>query len=249
MAEFKPIGKTTISQAIIEQITQLVESGELKPGEKLPSERQLCAQFQVGRSSVREAMVTLQAMGIVERKNRSTVLCGDEQKLDPQRLNEISDAFTNVKDVLEARNILEGEIVLLAVERAQKEDIAAISRQVHPEHDFKAYAKMDKAFHYAIAEATHNSVLCSIYQLTFDYLFNTHHIYEEMKNADEAFVEQVITEGVQSHQKILDAICSGDKKSARAAMTEHLSNAETRLYAGIANHNASLSLKDGTRKN
>lgn len=241
MTQFKPIGKMSVSQAIIDQITDLVERGELKPGEKLPSERQLSEQFQVGRGSVREAMVTLQAMGLVERKNRGTVLCNNEKILDTSALEDISRACMNVKDVLETRILLEGEIAGLAAERAQPEDISKIAASMECQDDFYSYEEMDRNFHTAIAEAAHNSVLCGIYKLTMECLFETHRVYEEMENASPEYVKQVIEEGKESHRKILMEIQKKDKKAARATVEEHLNMAEKRLFSGIGARNLSPS--------
>ena len=72
--DFKPINKTTVPNEIVEQMISMVRSGSLKPGEKLPSERQLAENLTVGRSSVREAMKALEALRLIHRTNEGTII-------------------------------------------------------------------------------------------------------------------------------------------------------------------------------
>lgn len=233
MVQFKPIGKISVSTAIIEQITDLITSGELKPGDRLPSERQLSEQFKVGRSSVREAMITLQSMGIIERRNKVTILSNNEEKLDLGFLKEIGKSLMNIKDVLEARNLLESEIVLLAVERATPEDIAQIALQNQKTDEFMMYAKIDRKFHVAIAEAVHNPVLSNVYNLMLDSIFSTHNIYEVLEKDNPEYIKRIMQEGWESHQKIFMAIASGDRKMAKEALAQHLHSAEAKLLSSV----------------
>lgn len=233
MASFTPIGKRSVSQEIINQIMESIDRGELRPGDRFPSERELCGMFEVGRSSVREAMVTLKAMGIVECRGKITVLSSDRKKLSTETLNELHKTFSNIKDVLEARKIMESEIVLLAVERATEEDLKTIEKQMRETDSIQTYAEMDQGFHMAIAAAAHNQVVYNIYKLVLDRLFSTHSLYEIKKTQDEKQIETIISEGQESHRALLEALESGNRKQAKAALTKHLNSAEARLFSSV----------------
>jgi len=76
--QFKRIKKTTIPDEIIDQIHSMILTGELSPGDRLPAERQLCEMFNVGRSSIREALKTLASIGIIRRDTVGTTVCASE---------------------------------------------------------------------------------------------------------------------------------------------------------------------------
>ena len=234
MAQFNPIGKKSVSQAIIDQIMEQIGNGSLRPGERFPSERQLCEQFEVGRSSVREAMVTLKAMGVVKSKNKITVLNDDQQKMNMQTLNDLNETFSNIKDVLEARKILEGEIILLAADRATETDMANIESHIKETEDLLTYAELDQKFHIAIAAAAHNQVIYTVYKMMLERLFSTYTIYTEAKSANqESYIEMLISEGVKSHKELFEALKSGNKKLAKTTLIKHLNSAEMKLFSSM----------------
>ncbi|MGB1141118.1 MAG: FadR/GntR family transcriptional regulator, partial [Halioglobus sp.] len=193
--------------------------GEFEKGQRLPSERDLAARFEVSRPTIREAMIALEIAGAVEVRPGSGVYvtgqgAGFKSLLDSQDPGPF--------EILEARMLLEGEICALAAERINDEQLARLQALL----DAMAYGgregedaeSADEAFHCLIAEASGNSALCGmvtwLWQLRNESEISTH------------FHRRVREEGsrpiVSDHGRILAALKKGDAKSARRAMTAHL---------------------------
>ena len=116
----KRIARTSVSDEIIAQIVDLIARGALKPGQRLPAERQLCKQFGVGRTSLREALRSLAVMGILDgRVGEGTFVCTDNEKYlaNTLQLGLLFDA-KGVQDLLEARLMLESQTAFWAAQRA-----------------------------------------------------------------------------------------------------------------------------------
>lgn len=121
----KPVKKRTLSEEIIEQFKQQILSGSWKPGDKLPPERELSESLGVSRTSVREAISALTAMGLVEvRVGEGTFLASD---IAPLYKGDISSKFlvkrSSLLEVVEARKIIETQLACLAAGRATREDL------------------------------------------------------------------------------------------------------------------------------
>ena len=122
------VRKTRVYEAIVAQLTALILEGELKPGEKLPSERALCEQFGVGRNSVREATRSLESAKLVEtRQGEGTFVTAHPASVVPMISDKISsDVENGIHDLFEARMVLEPQIVALASERATDEEVVQL---------------------------------------------------------------------------------------------------------------------------
>lgn len=225
--KIKPIKKTLLSDQIIEEIKESILKGELKPGDRLPSERELADKMAVGRTTIREALKGVEAMGIVTRTNEGTVVNDYITSIfsDPLTQKLILKALS-YKELMEVRKVLEIAMVGLAAERASDEDIqqleeALASMQTEQPIDLDKFVEVDIAYHEAIAEATHN--------LVFQELFHT--VRELMLEQQRKVVEdeEIIHHSLSYHQKILDAIKNRDKDMAKSLMREHLNSVETVL--------------------
>ena len=123
--EFDTIQKSSTPQMIVEQILKRLNTGELKPGDKLPPERELTKMFGVGRSSIREAIRALVVMGYLEvLQGKGTFIKANLPAVGLAALDmgHVLEAAT-LFDLMEAREILESKVVELASERADKKDI------------------------------------------------------------------------------------------------------------------------------
>jgi DNA-binding FadR family transcriptional regulator len=208
-----------VFQDIVSQIRRLLDGGRLKPGDQLPSERELSETFQVSRASVREAIRALESMGLIEIKSgEGTYVASPVKSL----LSPLASAFRLRKDALreifEARRIIEPEIAALAAERAtssQVEELEAIledqERQIA---EGKTGVEADTAFHSTLAQATRNKVFLRLNDGMVDSL-------------REARERSLQTDGrparsLAGHREILEAIRTRDPAKARRVMLKHL---------------------------
>ena len=127
------IERTTTTQAIVEQVIDLLKRGELKPGDKLPSENELVEMLGVGRSSIREAKQTLVAMNLIEaHPGRGSFIkeIGPESIINPDIVWLLL-ADEHMWALYEVRMLLEVQIAALAAKRATEDDFAAMGRALH----------------------------------------------------------------------------------------------------------------------
>ena len=120
----RPVARTSLSEEIIAQIMDLIQRNVLCPGDRLPPERELCKRFGVGRSSLREALRSLSAMGVVEGRVGEGTFVNDNQQFVQKALQwgMLLDRKM-VGDLIETRLMLESETVFWAAQRGEKEDI------------------------------------------------------------------------------------------------------------------------------
>ena len=171
---FEPLTKQTIVENIIGVILDMVSKGEISPGDKLPSERDLATMLNVSRTSVREALKALSFTGVVVVKpgvgtclsnqaisKQSALRSGDDSVLLKHR--------SDFKQVTEARRILETEMAVLAASRATPEEVAELEQSVSHmqellrEEIYDAYTMEDMSFHNLIAKCCQNEYLYRAY--------------------------------------------------------------------------------------
>lgn len=224
--QLQPIKPSRVSDAIAAQIKGQILNGTLKPGDKLPSERELVGQLKVSRPSVREALLKLEAQGLIySRQGEGTfVLDATASTITNPLINLIKDNPEALSDVLECRHGLEELATSYAATRATDRDRQLIKERfqalaaVHAQRDHAQEAKADAAFHMAIAEASHNVALIHLTQSLFTLLGDqVVQNWERIYASDESY-RQIH----QQHQEIRDAILSGDASLARNAAHEHL---------------------------
>jgi GntR family transcriptional repressor for pyruvate dehydrogenase complex len=221
--KFKPIDKTSLSEEISRQIMRLVSSGDLKPGQKLPSERELCTRFGVGRSSLREALRCLTIVGVLEtRVGEGTFLALNGDKFIGTVLGwRVATEQKNVENLMTVRLALESETAANAALHATRESIdeleEILAKMKASLKDRLAFAAADAAFHLAIAKASEN-------ELIFDLLTLIRSQLEQGLLKVGAWPGGPET-ACHEHRRILDAIRNHDAESAKAAMREHIGEA------------------------
>ncbi len=236
--EFTPIKTRRLYEEIVEQIKQLLSDGKLKPGDKLLAEREMAEQFQVSRASVREAIRTLEMLGIIDiRPGEGTFIRDTETDniIRPLAMF-LAVERSSLLDMFEMRRIFETATAGLAAQRATQEELDQIEAMLENMRDrlnVQDPAKgeeFDAAFHYAVAEATHNSLLTK--------LFKT--VSEEFAKANSVARRQLYQTGAENAQKIidqhteiLDAIRARSAETASKAMHAHLVFAEAQLRKWI----------------
>lgn len=218
------IKRQTLTSQVFDHILGLIRSGQVKPGEKLPTEKQLTAELGVSRTCVREAVKSLESLRLVSVRARvgAVVLeLSSAAIFNAEALSAFS--HSQATDVLvEFRKIVEVGLASLAAEKASSEDLAAMLRamEVHKralETDRIAYPA-DIAFHQAIAEASKNPIAIMVLKMISEPLQEQRRRTNEVLNAPE--------EGLREHWKIFRAIKSRDPARARAAMRAHMHTAE-----------------------
>lgn len=230
----RTIKKTKIHEAIVEQIEAAIAAGELKIGDKLPSERVLMEEFGVGRPAVREAILTLERNGLLRISNgeRAVVSYPTTQKV----LEGISSAVRvavsreqGVRNFQDARKILEVALARHAARHASVEDIeamrTALAENASAIGDTRRFAVTDVQFHSAIARSTGNPVLAGLYDALSGWLLDQRNV--ALQGSD------VAAAACRFHELIFDAIERRDPDAAERLMEEHMDSVSSAYWAGV----------------
>ena len=194
-----PIKSEKVYKIIMKQIKDIVKSGELKRGDKLPSERELALRLNVSRTSVREAIKALETLGLVESKHGG----GNYIKNDFEDilLEPLSIAFmllgSNNSEILELRKVIEPEVASMAAKNITENEIKELENiieKLSKTTDSKICASLDKEFHYVIAKASKNHLLSTI-------VFSVSSLIEEY--IDESKMYEIDREKVINDHKII----------------------------------------------
>lgn len=209
-----PINKGALVDQVIERITNALIHKELKPGDQLPTETELTTSLGVGRSSVREAIKVLQAMGVVEvRRGEGTFVAtkASGSALNPMLYQLLIEPGT-MQDIMELRLMFEPAYSVMAARNATPEDLERISRV---QHDFENLANQgvqtgedDMKFHHAILQATHNPYVIRIGEIILK-------IFIESVSKS---VRQVPQKAVEDHRRICEAIKNKNEVEVREAV-------------------------------
>ena len=225
--KLEPVKPTKVSDTIAEQLKVHILNGVLKPGEKLPAERELVDQLGVSRPSVREALLKLEARGLIESRQGGGTFV--KEVLAPSFVDPLSDLIKDnpdaISDVLECRHGLEELAASYAALRATDIDKRRIQEKfdaleaANASRDTTIAAQADSEFHMAIAEASHNVALIHITRSLFDLLGK-----QMLSNWEQLLKDEESLAEIQSqHQYIFEAILHGDPDMARNAAHHHLS--------------------------
>ncbi|GAF72383.1 unnamed protein product [marine sediment metagenome] len=226
--EFKEITPVRLYESVIDQIMDLVKRSELKPGDKLPPERELAEKLSISRNSLREAFRVLESRGLIKSKAGGGRYIREIRKNGYSNTENIilSLEKSSILELLEARELFEVKIVKIAAQRATIEDtelIEQVLNKMSEEEELK-YGKeteSDTEFHLAIAKASHNFVFTNIIRLHLDLLKGTREKTQQIPGRRE--------ERWREHQAILQAIKEHNTKKAGEAMLKHLRNVREAL--------------------
>lgn len=217
---------------------RLIEEGVLKPGDRMPAEKHLGEQFGVGRTSVREALRSLAAMGVVETHagDGTFVSASAARQVDRTfRLGLMLDSRV-LEDLVETRLMLESHNAGCAAERATDEELkemrAAIDGMSDALQDRESYLEWDLKFHLAIAKATQNSILLTMLGTTRGYLQTM--IRETLETSPSEDSTRRARMSVKEHKRILKEIANRDSAGARKAMSTHLLSSSRDLKRRIS---------------
>lgn len=217
----KKVSKNTVAAQVINQLTDLVKSGSVKLGERLPSEREMAEQLGVSRPPLREALRALEYAGIIETRYgdgiyvKSTVFPSESAPLFSTLLNQYT-----LEEMIEMRKIVEIAAVRMAIQRATTEDLDML-QSIHnkAQRSIESIGKFidcDLAFHCSIAEVARNSILLDTVQTMRKLMSEFNH--ELLGSRDYRIIV------LEQHESICDAIFRRDADAAVKAMDTHLGN-------------------------
>lgn len=231
LPSFTPPRREGPGVELTRRLLEYLLSGDVRPGQRIPSERQLATALSAGRSTVREAIKSLSLLGLLEQRvGDGTYLSRSSSDLLPQVIEwGLLLGEKRLEDLLEARFVLEVELAGRAAERrseaqlARMRELIATMREVGD--DLDAYVQADIAFHLLLAEASGNGVLASV--LT------------NIQSLLQAWASRVIRTAGETetslamHEPILAAVEAKDAEAARSAMRAHMERAVKRLRASL----------------
>jgi GntR family transcriptional repressor for pyruvate dehydrogenase complex len=222
--KYTPLRNERLSDKVVSQILQLIHDGELKPGEKLPSEITFSEKFSVSRGVIREAMIQLQVLGYIRRKTKDGTFIQEDiiEKLSKPVSDALKDA--TFLDLLDFRDSLESKMVEIVIDRASDEEIEEICSTLQVDGRSRpGQFSLDHYFHYKLAQASRNVFYMNFIDTYYD-------LIEELaaKNKkQEGSIHQIAEE----HEAIVQAISKRDKEAAHKAMSHHMDMVRIRHHA------------------
>ncbi len=227
------LDSVSLADRLAQRLALQIEGGALKPGDRLPTEAQLCLQHGVSRSVVREAVHRLKSRALLVSRQGSGVFVSVPARHRPLEFDPaVLESVHAVVHVVEVRRVLEGEIAALAAARATRAQVtgmrralAAIDAASAAGHDGVAE---DLEFHRSIGTATGNPQFGRVIGFLEQYLREAMRITRGNEARRQDFMEAVRAE----HRAIFEAIAAGDARAARRAATTHLAHSQRRLEEG-----------------
>jgi len=225
----RAIKKTRIHEEVVAQIRELISQGRLKAGDQLPSERELSETFKVSRTSVREALRTLETKGLIISRTGMGNFVADlpiEALIAPLATLLIEEK-TALADIFELRKLIEPHIAALAAERATKDDVdrlkRILARQGEAVDRGETGVEADAELHFAIGQATQNQAFEKLVSGLMEILSQSRE--ESLQTPDRRRAS------IESHRKILSAIERHDKTRAQKAMLHHVEQVEENVLS------------------
>jgi len=224
-AVIKPIKKRTLSEEVMEQLSQLIFDGHFPPGSRLPTERELSERFKVARGPVREALRGLAMIGMVEIRPTTGIFVAQPGSFTRQHVLWVyHEERERIREVYEARRLIETELIVLAATgavQAQKQKIRRLwermRRLVKENAALEDFVAAHTEFNHAIAEASGNKVLARLLEVL--------RMLQESAHRQILAIPGALENSLQRDGEIVEAILSGDREAARRAAREHFDSA------------------------
>jgi GntR family transcriptional repressor for pyruvate dehydrogenase complex len=224
----KAVEKKRAYEDIVKQIRHLIERGRLKRGDQLPVERELSETFKVSRATVREAIFSLEAMKLVQRRqgDGTYVIASSEEALVQPLAAALFHEKDDIIDIFSIRKMVEPEVAQLASEKATPEEVKELEEILKEQEREVASGRnpvqKDSDFHHLLARMARNRVLERLLLALFDLLEKTREKYLQTEEREQ--------KSLQGHYAILAAIKDGHGMAARQAMRRHLKDVEDTLF-------------------
>lgn len=216
MKDFLPLDNKCRSEQVAERIIKMIESGQLREGDKLPNEPELARQLGISRGILREGMAQLKAQGIISRKPKDGTyilpLKTSQGEFTRSTLRLIK--TSSFRNIMEMRDAIEQKAAVLAVERATDEELEELREIALRCEQHSGEDDLDYYFHYRLVELSGNSIFMGIVDTYF----------EEIRQIRDANIQapghrQKVRD---EHLAIVDAISRRDRDMAKAAVENHM---------------------------
>lgn len=234
MLEQKPVERRKLSHEVLDRLIAAIEARQFPPGSQLPAERELMQMLGVGRPAIREAMQSLQQMGLIRISHgeRARVIQPSAETVIEQISGAMMQLLANsprgLDELKEARLLFEVGLVRVATSRATREGLATLREALATCHESRGdgprFIAADMEFHRSIAEMTGNSLITAVCQGLALWMMRFKRDLISARGAERLTLAE--------HDKIYRAIAAGDAGAAALAMTEHLGRANT-LYSTL----------------
>lgn len=221
----KSIKRETMSKQVVDQIIELLTSGQLHPGDKLPTEAELTDKLFVSRPVLREALSSLETMGMIQRKTREGTFFSNKIGSKPFSIM-LALSAGDIPAVMEARMSLELGLVTMAAEKitdSQLEQLSEILRATALSK--QGYVGLDKEFHRTIAYSANNPIL----EGSIDPLLN---MFDEIEKQIPT-VDRDHRATMQEHQAIFEALQQHNPLAAHSAMYHHLNHVRSKVLKSL----------------
>jgi GntR family transcriptional regulator, transcriptional repressor for pyruvate dehydrogenase complex len=223
----RPVARAPLYEAIAERLLSHVVQSDLRPGDRLPGERDLARRLGVSRTTIRQATVALQTQGVLEVRHGGGTFLASLDRRTPA-VERVVERRRRLPAVLEARRALEVPIAAHAAARRTDDDLRAIDAALDRMREEVAEEQIglggDRAFHDAVTAAAHNPVLADLMATLAEAIAETR--TESLSQAGRP------PRSLADHEAIAAAISRGDADAAAAAMDAHLDHvADLRLFA------------------
>ncbi|MCA3749103.1 MAG: FadR family transcriptional regulator [Rubrobacter sp.] len=225
---FRPVSdKRALSERVISQIADAVIQGELKPGQRLPTERELAEQFGVSRTVVRDAIKTLSGRGMLRVRQGAGIFVATSEERMERELGLLPLEGAGLRDLFEVRKVLEAQAAEWAAQRRSAHHVERLRRILREarEHqdELAVLSERDARFHVGVAEASQNLVLVRVMLTLLDLLAASRLRSLGIPGRPQLSLEQ--------HARVLEAIEQRDPHEARRAMLFHLASVEAAIFS------------------
>lgn len=227
MTAIPPARKRKLSEEVRERLLNLIRGDGFAPGAPLPSERELMERLGVGRPAIREALQSLETIGLIEIRHGAPARIAEPSvarmvdQIGETMKHVLSHSPATLENLKEARGAFEREIARIAAKRRSANDLARLADVLEEQAAARGgavrFRRLDGRFHREIAGMAGNPIFAALVDATFGWLSDFH--------ADLVYAPGLEDLTLREHRQILDAIGRGDADAAAAAMGDHLMRA------------------------
>lgn len=220
--KFEPARRVRAYESIVTQIEEAIFRGELRPGERLPSERDLTTEFAVSRATVREALRVLESSGLIQSRQGDPTGGAEVKKFSPDILNRSLTAMVHLEqfdltDLVQFRMAIEGSATFLAAvchtpEQLTRMEVAHADMASAVDRGYEKFSQADVDFHHTVAEAANSGLL----RVTNDVAKGVVKNLIEIKFTAAAATKELMMDSCNRHERVLNAIRDRDGQRASA---------------------------------
>ncbi len=216
------IKQKKVSELVIDELRDMIQSGELKDGDKLPNQVEFAVQLGVSRNSLREALNKLALLGAIEQRPRTGTIVKASNPIllaNQFEVPVIEDMQTTL-EFIQARRFVEMGTVELAAENATKSEISKLEKQLRQmekaikNNEPELYIEIDQKFHLSIAQASHNRFMVNQLMTFHSYISQFMLAFSTMTN--------ILQQSYQEHQQIYEGIRDRDQEKAVSTIRSHI---------------------------